>query len=201
MSKNKYFSHISKTNPESNSLPPLQKKILLHLAENNPQTINEVAKKIGHQYKASWVAFESLKKKDLIQEVDLKEYRNRSYPLFWLTDVGIILSCIEGASLDSLIEKAEKIYPNNKTLHIILDLASTFNKNVWRTVYYSAKAKGTFDYGDLANILLIQMAAENTPEKLSELKCKLKKYSETYDTIKSSLEAMCEIIKDFFEED
>jgi hypothetical protein len=46
---------------------PLQKKIVLHLAKSEPQTINETVTSIDGHYKSSWIAFNKLEEKQIIK--------------------------------------------------------------------------------------------------------------------------------------
>ena len=50
---------------EKDILPPLQKRIVIHLANTKPRTINETVKAMKGQYKSQWTAFNSLKEKYL----------------------------------------------------------------------------------------------------------------------------------------
>ena len=82
--------YISKGITENQFLPPLQKSILLFLAENHPQSRYRTTKLIKGYYKSVWKAFDDLQEKKVIVEVEEKEYRNRKHSLFWLTPGGDI---------------------------------------------------------------------------------------------------------------
>jgi predicted transcriptional regulator len=66
-------------------LPPLQNRIMLYLARNEPQAINETVEGCKGHCKSLWIALNALEQKGLIKKADLKTYRNREYPRFWLT--------------------------------------------------------------------------------------------------------------------
>jgi hypothetical protein len=190
MSKTKRKYQKSKKQFRGNSLPPLQRKIILSLAEYGPQTINECVRKIKHHYKATWIAFQSLEEKGLIRKINSKIYRGREYPQFWLSEEGVILSFIEGVSKEALTEKAKTLYPDNKNLHAFLDFATIFNPEIWKIAYYSIKRKGTLEPIDLATIMITQMESDANLEKLKEGLIQLKKYPEILESFMKLLEGL-----------
>jgi len=105
---------------QSHILPSLQKRIILSLAENGPQTRNQVQKNVGSAYKNILYSFASLEKKDLIQGIGTKHHRGRDFPIFWLTFKGIITSLLEGASPESLFKHTKECLPNEVSTDRIL---------------------------------------------------------------------------------
>jgi len=190
---------MSKKQKRGDSLPPLQRKIILCLARHGALTINECVRKIKHQYKATWIAFQSLKKKGLIKEVSSKVYRGNEYPQFWLTEEGILLSFIEGASKDDLLEKSKTFYPKDENLHAFLDFASIFNPEIWKIAYYSIKRKGKLEPLDLAMIMITQMESDVNLEKFKEGLTKLKKYPEILESFNKLMEGL-DKVKEFVKE-
>ncbi|MCS7123930.1 MAG: hypothetical protein NZ932_00720 [Candidatus Bathyarchaeota archaeon] len=199
MSKTEQKYQMSKKQKRGNSLPRLQKKIILCLAKNGALTINECVKKIKHQYKATWIAFQSLKEKGIIKEISSKIWRGNEYPQFWLTEEGIFLSFIEGASKDVLLEKSKEFYPDNKNLHAFLDFASIFNPEIWKIAYYSIKRKGKLEPVDLAMIMVTQMESDANLEKVKEGLIQLKKYPEILESLKKLMEGL-DKVKEFVSE-
>lgn len=117
---------MSKKGSKNHNLPQLQKRILLCLAEKGPQTRNEVKKDVKSAYKNILYSFKSLEKKGLIQKVGHKSYRKQRFPQFWLTFEGIILSVLEGASPDSLLEHAKDCLPKDTdTDRVLATIEST----------------------------------------------------------------------------
>ena len=115
---------MSKTEGQYHILHPLQKRIILSLAHKGPQTINETSKKVGNnQYKATYIAFQSLKGKGLIKSVDVKKYLTREYPKFWLTDEGLALAIIHKANIEILREHVEKLYGTQMKYNLLFDVA------------------------------------------------------------------------------
>jgi len=85
-----------------NTLPNLQKQILLQLAQKGPMTKHEIAKTLGKVYKNVDYAIKSLTKKNLITHVGLKEYRNRKFEKFWLAPKGLLEAFRVGAAASDL---------------------------------------------------------------------------------------------------
>ncbi|MEJ5326974.1 MAG: hypothetical protein WHU54_01810 [Candidatus Bathyarchaeia archaeon] len=192
MSKAKSDYHMPR---KTESLPLLQKKIIIHLAENGPQTVNETVNKIEHHYKPTWIAFQSLERKGLIKKVNVKLYRGREYPQFWLSEDCIILAFIEGASKNALFKKTKEVYPANKNLHAFLDFASIFNPEVWEIAYYAIRRKGTLEPIDLATIMFTQMDSDVSIEKIKEGLIHLKKYPEMLEFFKKYMESLVKVIE------
>ena len=118
---------MSKTKPQYHILQPLQKRIILSLAHKGPQTINETSKNVASQYKATYIAFQSLKGKGLIKNEGVKTYRNREYPEFWLTDGGLALAIIHKANIEILREHTEKLYGTQVKYNLLFDIAKALH--------------------------------------------------------------------------
>ena len=85
MSKPKMKGHNLKTSKKV-VLPKLQRRILIHLSENEPMTIHETATTMNEHYKSSSNAFKRLEAMKIITKVGSKVYQNNEYPLFWVTE-------------------------------------------------------------------------------------------------------------------
>jgi hypothetical protein len=171
---------MSKHKKQSNTLPPLQKKIVLYLAKTGPQTINQTAKKIKHSYKPSWIAFNSLEEKGIVRKGKTKEYRGNKYPLYWLTEEGVITALIEKASPTDLLAKTKEVYPNNQMLQYGLEMAPNLNLDIFRIFLTALKNKGTLEPVDLGTIFFTQMQTDMTLEKLVKALETMKKYPKEY---------------------
>ena len=110
------------------SLPSLQKRILLNLAREGPQTRNQVQKNVKSAYKNVLYSFKSLTKKGLIKIVDQKVRRGRKFPKYWLTATGIFSAFINDANVESLLKNAEKIYPDNQDFQVLAQLGKVLDK-------------------------------------------------------------------------
>src|SRR5208283_5843879 len=135
MAKPKASQHTSKTTTKKAFLPILQKKIFLHLANSDPEDINEVVTDLKSHYKSTWTAFKQLEKKNLVKAVSTKSYQGQEYPLYWLTPDGAFIALCEGANAERLIRKVLGIYPENKDLPYLLESTSILGTEAFRIGY------------------------------------------------------------------
>lgn len=190
MSKPTKSEHMSRLKFKSDNLHPLQKLIVLHLAENEPQTINQTVRALSKSYKPTWIAFHSLEKKKLIRKTDAKSYRGREYPLFWLTDEGMIMALMEGACSDRLLEQTKNLYPENKSVHCFLEIVPFIDPEVMSMVYSSVKGKGKLGFVEIATLVLSQAAIPMDIEVAKKLTATVKKYPDEYNKLKIAFQMM-----------
>jgi hypothetical protein len=157
--------HMSLGLVKGDILPPLQKKIALHLAKSEPQTINETVTALKGSYKSSWLAFNKLEEKQIITKIDTKSYRGREYPRFWLTPAGVLIALFEGISFDVLLERTLKMYPDDKNIQILLELSPVFGTEVFKLAFLTILKKGKLDEDDLTMIVTAEL---NSPEAQSD---------------------------------
>ena len=181
---------MSKKKWERHNLPPLEKRILLHLIEEGPQTINEAATGVSSSYHPSWIALNSLKEKALVEETATKTWRGRDYPQFWLTERGVIQALIEGVSSYELLRKVREIHPENQILQCLLEIAPKLNLDIFRVGQSAIKNKGKVGVIDLAKMLFYGLQRDFTIETYSEILEILKKYPDIYDLMKERIEKM-----------
>jgi hypothetical protein len=179
---------------KGHSFPPLQKRIIIHLAQNKPQTINETVKGISGHYKSSWIAFKALKKKGLIKEVTSKDYRGREYPRFWLTELGIFLALHEGAKPEVLLRTTLEFYPENKNLQLLIEGAPILGKYALDILYLVALNKGVIEQIDLASIFAAQTVNKLTPKQIREFVTVLKKYPEQHQQTRKNLKELFDML-------
>jgi len=172
---------------KGNNLPPLQKRIILNLAKNGAQTINETVKGCKGHYKSSWIAFNALEKKGLIKKVDLKIYRNREYSRFWLTQGGIFVALVEGADATNLLQRTLNSYPNDKTLQCCLELSPLLGLEGFKIALSAIQDKGKLDDSDMMKICLAHAQKEVSEEQFRKLIEILKRYPKEYYTTKKHL--------------
>lgn len=159
-------------------LTPLQKKIILFLAVNNPQTINETVKATRGNYRSSWDAFKELEKKNLIKPVNQKVYRGREYPLYWATETGILFALSERLKPDVLLRKTQEIYPESKALQFLIEIIPILGESAYELTYLSVVTNGKVDQSDLIRMFSLQ---EKLSAKLIEkYNTILKNYPEIY---------------------
>ncbi|TRZ52157.1 MAG: hypothetical protein D4S01_03400 [Dehalococcoidia bacterium] len=191
MTKPKISEHMSMLKIKGDKLPPLQRLIILHLAKSEPQTINETVKALSKSYKPTWSAFNSLQGKKLIGKVDVKEYRGRKYPLFWLTDEGIITAILEGAERSVLLEKGKMVFSDAK-VHCFLEVVEHMNPAVLYLARKVVKDKEELDFVDIMSLLVSDAMFETDVETMKKTFAGLKKYPEWYEQGKIVIEQMIE---------
>ena len=179
--------HMSEQENKGNSLPPLQKRIILHLAKSGAQTINETKSELEGHYKSSWIAFNTLKAKGLIKKTDEKIYRNRKYPRFWLTQAGIFVALVEGANTHNLLERTIKTYPDEKSLQCILEISPLTGLEGLRIALSAIKDKGKLDNSDMTRILLAGTQKDVSIQQFKELIRILRKYPKDYERTKKRI--------------
>ena len=175
---------------KGDNLPSLQKLIVLHLARNKPQTMNETAKTISKHYKPTWIAFKSLERKQLIKKTAIKSHAGREYPSYWLTDEGIIMALMEGANPDKLLKQTKIVYPNAKTTHCFLETAPLINPEIVKMAYSSIKGKGNLGFREVATLFVSQAAIAMDIKAGKKLTAVLKKYPDEYRILKTAIQEM-----------
>lgn len=177
-----------------NNFPPLQKRIILHLAKSRPQTINETKNALSGHYKSTWTAFESLEKKGLIETVTSKEYRGRQFPCFWLTELGIYLALHGRAKPEALFKTTCEIYPDKKTLQFLIEAVPILGKHAFDILYLVALNKGAIEQIDLTSIFAAQTVNKLTPKQVRKFVTVLKKYPEQHQQTRKSLRELADLL-------
>ena len=172
------------------NLPPLQKLIVLNLAKNKSQTINETVKALSKSYKPTWTAFNSLEKKKLIIKSDTKNYRGQTYPRFWLTDQGMIIALIEGVSANILLQTTKKFYPDAEAAHIFLEMIPYFDSEIIKMAQTYAKGKENLTFAEVAQVILSSAASGLEIEEAKKIVTILKRYPKHYAALKTIIEVM-----------
>lgn len=185
---------MSKQQAKGNNYPPLQKRIIMYLAQSTPQTINKTTKEIKGHYKSSWTAFNTLKKKGLIKEVALKPYQGREYPQFWLTELGIYVALHERANPEILLRTTCEIYPENKTLQFLIEAAPILGEYALDVLYLIALNKGVIEQIDLTSIFAAQILNKLTPKQIKEFVSVLKKYPEQHQQTRKDLRELSDLL-------
>jgi len=182
--------------PESkeHSFPPLQKRIILYLAQSKSQTINEIKKGISGHYKSSWIAFNVLKKKGLIKHTTSKDYKNRRYPCSWLTDLGVLLALHEGAKPEVLLKTTREIYPDNKDLHFLIEAVPILGKHALDVLYLAVLNRGEINQTDLIAIFAAQLQNKLNPKQITQFIEVLKKYPDRHQQTRKNLRELSDLL-------
>lgn len=188
---------MSKLRRIGNNFPPLQRRIILHLARTKPQDINETKEGIKGHYKSTWLAFNTLKKKGFIKEVGTsKNYRGQNYPLCWLTEAGVFIALHEGADPKILFRKTCDVYPDNNDLKFIIEAVPILGKNALEAIYLQALTNGSIGSDALNRIIGAQMQKRLTPEQIKQFVAVLKKYPKPLKKAKDALQQTQRNLKD-----
>ena len=178
------MQHILAQESKENSFPPLQKRIILYLAQSKPQTINEIKTGIKGHYKSTHTSFKALEKKGLVQNIASKHYRGRQYPCFWLTELGIFFALHEGAKQEVLLRTTLEIYPENKNLQFIIEGVPILGKHALRVLYLAVLTKGEIEQRDITSLFAAQMQEKLTPKQQRQFLAIIKKYPEPYQKLR-----------------
>ncbi len=159
---------MSKRKVEGNVLPRLQKRILLYLAEREPQTINETVETISEYYRSSWIAFRALEKKRLIQKVGNKTYHSKDYACFWLTAKGMIIALTEGAKRTNLLKRAAEVYSSNAVAHNASQAVYAGGKG-FNEMITAVLNKNKMNHTDMTAIVALHLQFGISQEQLNHL--------------------------------
>jgi biotin operon repressor len=130
---------MSNSKAKWDTLPRLQKRIILSLAQDGPQTRNEIAHSIGSAAKDVYVAFESLKEKGLVEETDKKFYRQQNFDVYWLSDKGLFMAIFSDVDFNLLRLVIGKVFSGKKEREsrlLLLELLEIVGKDTLRLVYH-----------------------------------------------------------------
>jgi len=195
MSEEPENEHISFELTKGELLPPLQKRIVLHLAKNEPQTVNETVKSLNGSYKSFWVAFNKLEKKQVIKKLTVKSYRGQEFPRFWLTSAGVLIALFSGVGFEILLEKTLKMYPTDKNLPVILELTPILGTEAFKIAFLTLLKKGKLEEKDLMMIITAEMQSDFDGKQPEDIIAVLKKYPEAYENTKKYARKACEKIE------
>lgn len=174
---------------------PLQRRIILHLAQNKPQTINETAKGISRDWKTSSIAFKRLEKEGfVVKSGKSKYYRGRKFPYFWLTPLGVLRALHEGVKPEILLKTTHEIYPDNKDLHFDIEAIPILGRYALDVLYLATSNRGAINQTDLISIFAAQMQNKLNPKQIKQFIAVLKKYPERHQQIHKSLRELSDLL-------
>lgn len=112
---------MSKRETQNHRLGEFQITLLKNIAENEPTTINRIKEALDKDYKQVFSAHEKLQNMGYIHEVDSVDYRGRVFPIYWLTELGILKALTEGANPDRIKDVAYQVYPDKENIEWIAE--------------------------------------------------------------------------------
>jgi ribosomal protein L28 len=196
MSSSKSPQHNSKSLTKKTFLPPLQKKIFLYLANNDPKTINETVKAIKGHYKSTWNAFNKLQEKNLIKAVCTKNYQGQEYLRYWVSEDGAFIALCEGAKSVALIKRTLATYPDRRDLHYLLDSVCLLGTDAFEIGYFAFISKGKLEQSDVASMLITQIQHGLSTENVIKFIDLLQKYPEQQPKFDSTFKALSDNMRD-----
>ena len=105
---------MSKRKHEHHNLGVFQRDLLIHIAENEPYTINQVKEKLGKDYKQVHTAHTKLQELGLLRQADTRSYRGREFIVYWLSPTGISHALIDGADPDKIKAYGKQVYQDKE---------------------------------------------------------------------------------------
>jgi hypothetical protein len=185
----------SNSEPKSEFLPPLQKRILMFPAENPPMNKHATAKAMNEHTRSTWLSFKSLENNGLIKRIDQRMSLGRERDCYWLTDSGIFLALIEGAEPKKALKRTAEIYPENKLLQCIIEITAVLGTSMHRIAYSAVSTKGKLEQDDRSAMMSAQLQKELSLEQIQELLAITRKYPEQVGDMQAKIMEMIEKIK------
>lgn len=184
MSKTKPALHMSIQPEKGDILPPLQKRIVLYLSKNEPQTKNEIVLGMNGSQKSYWNAIERLKDKTLVQAVGSKTYRGNIFERIWISPTGVLVALFEGEDPKTLLENTIKVYPEDTNLQTIIEFAPILGTKAFEYAFHVILTKGRLDESDILMLILTQKENDMTTAQVKELLNLLKKHPQQLEDSK-----------------
>jgi ribosomal protein L28 len=195
MTKPRAKQHTSKPLTKKAFLPTLQKKVFLHLANNEPKNINETAKALKAHYKSTWNAFNKLEEKKLIKQVSSKSYQGQEIPRYWVTEEGAFIALCEGAKAKNIIKKTVEFYPERRDLQYLLEAITILGKDAFDVAYWAYLSKGKLEQSDIAIIMATQMHHKLSSEEVKKFSELLQRFPEQQQGFVDFFEEMSDNVK------
>lgn len=187
---------MSNQQETGNNFPPLQKRIILYLAQNQPQTIHATKQGLSGHYKSVYVAFGVLQNKGLIRVVGTKTRRNRDFDLFWLTDPSICLALYEGTDPRILLKRTREVYPERTDLQFLIEAVPILGKDTLNSLFTITLKKGAIEQEQLTSLIARQMHHKFTPEQVKKFLAVAKKYPQADRELGNQLNDINQNIKE-----
>jgi DNA-binding MarR family transcriptional regulator len=186
-----------KTNDKCKSdfLHPLQRKILLFLAVNEPNNKHAIASAINEHPTSTRKSLKSLEESRLIVKIDKRMSLGVKRDCYWLTDSGVFLALIEGAKPKNVLKRTEKIYPENKSLQCIIEITAILGTKMHKIAYSAVLTKGKLERDDRSAMMSAQLQKELSLEQIQELLAIMRKYPEQVGDMQEKIMEMIEKIK------
>lgn len=178
-------------------LPHKQKLLFIYLAENSPQTINEIKKGVKGDYKATWTSLNELKDKKLIQPLTKKIYHNVEYDRYWITETGIFTALCEGVNAHKLLRKAKEFYPNKQNIHLLIEILPILGIKGFDTLCLAIINKGKIEQNDINALMVAQAQDKLSADEKRNLIEIMKKNPRVYASFKIDFQKRLKNLEEF----
>jgi Tfp pilus assembly ATPase PilU len=187
--------HTSKGVTENQYLPPLQKQILLYLAENLPKSKYAVKRGINGHYKSVYDAIDELTEKKILIEIKKEKYRNQEHSVYWLTSGAVIVALVNGANAKTVLNRTAEVYPDNKLLQCFVELTTYIGTDIYQVGYQAILKKGKLEDSDVSLMLGTGLMKDLSLETVLQVIALMKKYPEQFSGFKEQLLELTEKMK------
>jgi DNA-binding PadR family transcriptional regulator len=183
------------TKVKSDFLPFLQRRILLFLAINVPSNRSAIAKATKEYQTSTRKSLKSLEESGLIKKIDKRIHLGIERDCYWLTDSGVYLALIEGARPKKVLDRTKEVYPENKLLHLIIEITAILGTSMHKIAYSAVSTKGKLEQDDKSAMMSAQLQKELSLEQIQELLAIMRKYPEQVGDMQTKIMEMIEKIK------
>jgi Tfp pilus assembly ATPase PilU len=180
--------HTSKGVTENQYLPPLQKQILLYLAENHPQSKYSVSKGMKGYYKSVYDAIDDLTGKKILVEIKEEEYRNQKHSAYWLTPAGVFIALVQGANAKKVLNRVIEVYPDNKELQCLVEVTTVIGTDMHQIGYQAILKKGKCEKSDISLMMGTIFLGDLSLDEIMEIIVLMKKYPEQFGDFKEQMD-------------
>jgi hypothetical protein len=195
MSRPSEGEHTLKGVTENQYLPPLQKQILLYLAEDHPQSKYKVSKGMKGYYKSVYDSIDDLTGKKILVEIKEEDYRNQKHSAYWLTPAGVFIALVQGANAKTVLNRIIEVYPDNKELQCLVEVTTVLGTDMHQIGYQAILKKGKLEKSDVSLMLGTMLLRELSLEKIMEIIVLMKKYPEQFGDFKGQMDEIIEKMK------
>ncbi|NLB76018.1 MAG: hypothetical protein GX799_06070 [Crenarchaeota archaeon] len=179
-------------------MPPLQRRIILFLAGNQPMNKHATAKAMNEHTRSTWLSFKGLENSGLVKKIDQRESLGRERDCYWLTDSGVYLALIEGAESKKILMRTKEVYPDNALLHFIIEIAPIMGTGMHKIGYSAVLEKGKLGESDKNSVksamLSQQLLKELTLGQIRDLIEIMKKHPQ-FEAFKDQTDQALEKLK------
>lgn len=187
--------HTLKGVTENQYLPPLQKQILLYLAENLPKSKYGVKRGIKGYYKSVYDAIDDLIEKRILVEIKKEEYRSQEHSVYWLTSGAVFVALVYGANVKTVLNRTAEVYPDNKLLQCFVELTTYLGTDIYQVGYQAILKKGKLEDSDVSLMLSTGLMKDLSLEKVLDVIALMKKYPEQFSGFKEQIVEIMEKMK------